>query len=172
MTAEAGGIESVRDAYMKSRIWEDKTWEYDTTKNVILKKGKPNSIMGFELTDIATGEDETQQVLTGKQVLVSIKHAEPLYEDDRLKTFEAFVQELSAEGVGVNILNSSSTKEIEKLKNDIAINAADFYYFDKDESKAMIRSDVGFLVIKDGVVKGKWHINDFPTVKEVLAKVE
>jgi len=32
----------------------------------------------------------------------------------------------------------------------------------------MIRSNPGLVLLKDAVVKGKWHYNDFPTFKEFL----
>ena len=61
---------------------------------------------------------------------------------------------------------------MEKLAKTISLKGADIYTFDQDESKAMIRAKVGFVLLNDGIVKGKWHINDFPSVEEVLNKVE
>lgn len=160
------------DEYMKSKIWENKVWEYDTTQNIILKEGKPNSITGFNLVNEATGMDDTEAILKGKHLLVSIKDMSYLYEDDQHKKFETFIVQLQSKGVEVEILNSSSSAAMEKLAKTISLKGADIYTFDQDESKAMIRAKVGFVLLNDGIVKGKWHINDFPSVEEVLNKVE
>jgi len=33
--------------------------------------------------------------------------------------------------------------------------------------KAVVRSNPGILLFKDGVVKGKWHYNSIPSVAKV-----
>jgi len=43
----------------------------------------------------------------------------------------------------------------------------DIYYGDDIELKAMIRSNSGLILLKDGMVIDKWHYNDFPTKYQV-----
>lgn len=43
------------------------------------------------------------------------------------------------------------------------------FFADGTELKAMIRSNPGLILLKDGIVLNKWHANDFPkTWKEAL----
>jgi hypothetical protein len=44
-----------------------------------------------------------------------------------------------------------------------------FFYGDATVLKAMIRSSPGIMVLIDGTVVGKWHLNDTPTADEVRA---
>ena len=43
----------------------------------------------------------------------------------------------------------------------------DFYFADDVILMAMIRSNPGLILMKNGVILSKWHFNDFPTVEEV-----
>lgn len=160
------------DEYMASKIWEDKSWEYLDRKDVLIEEGEPNSILGFNLINDSNGNDETEEVLEGKQMLISIKEMNVLYKADRHKELELLVENLLENGIGVRVLNSSTSAGMQKLMEEINLTNADIYTFDQDESKAMIRAKVGFVLLNNGVVKGKWSINDFPTLSEVLDKVE
>jgi hypothetical protein len=37
--------------------------------------------------------------------------------------------------------------------------------------KAMIRSNPGVLLLKEGTVKGKWHYNSLPNLNELKSKL-
>jgi uncharacterized membrane protein YphA (DoxX/SURF4 family) len=43
----------------------------------------------------------------------------------------------------------------------------DFYFADDVILMAMIRSNPGLILMKNGVILSKWHFNDFPTAEEV-----
>ena len=41
-------------------------------------------------------------------------------------------------------------------------------YGDATVLKTMIRSNPGFLLMRNGTVRGKWHFNKFPKPTEIL----
>jgi len=43
-----------------------------------------------------------------------------------------------------------------------------YYYADGTVIKAMIRANPGLILLKDGVVFGKWHNNDIPSSQEII----
>ncbi|TAH26567.1 MAG: DoxX family protein [Cytophagales bacterium] len=45
--------------------------------------------------------------------------------------------------------------------------AAPYYFVDETILKTMIRANPGTILLKDGVVKGKWHYNDTPTPNQI-----
>ena len=47
--------------------------------------------------------------------------------------------------------------------------AVPYFYADATVLKAMIRSNPGIILIKDGTVLGKWHYNDIPSSEELLS---
>lgn len=44
----------------------------------------------------------------------------------------------------------------------------DFYYGDDIVLKTMIRSNPGLILMKDGIVLGKWHYNDIPAYENIM----
>lgn len=73
---------------------------------------------------------------------------------------------MNEKGINVALLTSSTDDVIENYRELYLINY-DVYFADDIELKAMIRSNPGLLLLKDGVVIAKWHHNDFPQIDEV-----
>lgn len=68
--------------------------------------------------------------------------------------------------INVAMLTSSTEDIIEKYKELYSIDY-DVFFADDTELKAMIRSNPGLILMKNGVVISKWHHNDFPQIDEV-----
>ena len=64
------------------------------------------------------------------------------------------------------VLLTPSLDVIDKYRDEYNINY-DVYPADDIELKAMIRSNPGLVLLKNGIVIEKWHHNDFPTIDKV-----
>lgn len=71
-------------------------------------------------------------------------------------------------GISFIVLTSSTPEEIEEFKE--RVHPADFeYYFADDIAlESIVRANPGLVLLKNAVVKGKWHHNDFPDFQECL----
>ena len=63
-------------------------------------------------------------------------------------------------------LTSSSFEKIHEFSENHDI-YYDFYQSDERELKTIVRSNPGLILMKDGVVKGKWHYRNIPAYEEV-----
>ncbi len=61
---------------------------------------------------------------------------------------------------------TTTSDEIPKYKETYGM-YYDYYDSDDIELKAMVRSNPGLVLLKDGVIINKWHYNDFPHIDEV-----
>jgi uncharacterized membrane protein YphA (DoxX/SURF4 family) len=77
----------------------------------------------------------------------------------------SLIEESLRNNIGFLILTASLP---EYTKNFVSKHnlQADYYYSDDTELKAMIRSNPGLILMKKGIILGKWHYNDFPTFQE------
>ena len=68
------------------------------------------------------------------------------------------------------VLTSSDSKSLSLFldKHKISIKSI---YGDVSVLKTMIRSNPGFLLMRNGTVRGKWHFNKFPDPTEILSGV-
>lgn len=77
----------------------------------------------------------------------------------------------SLEGMVETIaLTSSSASNFEQFRHEHQL-AAPYFYGDATVLKAMIRSNPGLMLLKDGTVLGKWHVNDVPSLEEVKSLI-
>lgn len=69
------------------------------------------------------------------------------------------------------VLTAASEASFEQLRHKYQL-AVPYYQTDATVLKAMIRSNPGLLLLKDGYVLGKWHHNDVPSAETLnsLAK--
>ncbi len=89
--------------------------------------------------------------------------------DGSEKGFEklpAIVDYLNTKGVNVVLLTASENSNIKAFLKRYRLNV-DTYFADDIQLKAMIRSNPGLILLKNGVVLKKWHYNDFPGVKQL-----
>ncbi len=78
----------------------------------------------------------------------------------------AIINYLNTEGISAVLLTASENDEIDKTLKKYNLDI-DTYFADDIQLKAMIRSNPGLILLKDGTVLKKWHYNDFPDVKQL-----
>jgi hypothetical protein len=66
------------------------------------------------------------------------------------------------------ILPTNDARLVEDFRH-AAQTAYPFYYADEKLIKTMMRSNPGLLLLKDGQIVHKWHINKMPTFDEIKA---
>jgi len=69
-------------------------------------------------------------------------------------------------GNSMVILTGSLDEEVQSFRQSFNPEI-EFYHADDVELKMMIRSNPGLLLLKDGVVMGKWHWRDVPDYEEL-----
>ena len=143
----------------------DSTWKFIDQKSVLIKKGYQPPIHDFIITSL-NGDDLTQKVLTnpGYTVLMVSK-----------KLSEARVKYLSEgfelgsycikNGIDFYILTASGTSEVKSFNNGL-----EFCSADETTLKTIIRANPGYILIRNGVIIGKWSEANCPD-KEWFGKM-
>ncbi len=146
--------------------WQDTTWKFVDQKSYLIKEGYLPAIHDFDIID-SEGYEITDLVLSDENysfLMVSYNLS-----DANQKGLNA-ANEIALYGnqYGYNFycLTASSSPEIEALSNTMSLNF-DFFFTDETTLKTIIRSNPGLVLLKEGIVIGKWHYNDFPEVWEI-----
>ncbi len=142
----------------------DSTWQFVDAKHVLIKKGYEPPIHDFTIEN-EDGEDITDLVLESPDynflvIAYDLDQFNSLYRD----TINNLAALCIEKGWPFYLLTSSTDQSIDRFKEN---SGADYPICITDEItlKTIIRSNPGLLIIKDGVIIGKWHAADIPDIK-------
>jgi uncharacterized membrane protein YphA (DoxX/SURF4 family) len=121
-----------------------------------------------KITDYRVWNDEgdfTEETFKGKKLFLIIKNLTDI-NTAAFPDIQKLVAGVKKKGVEPIVLTSASSAEISAFLAAHQL-AVPYYYVDATVLKTISRSNPGLWLLKDGIVKGKWHYNDTPTTEEV-----
>ena len=142
-------------------------WNYDTLRIEVLEKGVEPKITDFSISN-NDGDEYTDDFFQGYQFLL-IYYDQDKACSSRQDEINVFAEKTKKDGFNFNGLTASIAKTQEDFvtKNKPAY---EFWVCDQIVLKTIIRSNPGLVLLKDGVVLGQWHHNDFPDYEMVKEK--
>ena len=141
--------------------WDDTTWKFVDSKSILVKKGYEPPIHDFNITSPG-GEDITDLVLQDQDysfLLISYEIEKANREVFLL--FKMLKDSLQQENFSFYCLTSSPSEEMESIRKEYNVNY-NCYATDEITLKTIIRSNPGLVLLKEGMIIGKWHYNDWP----------
>jgi hypothetical protein len=148
--------------------FEFETYPTDTTfkyKDMILLNPEAQP----KITDYHVWTDEgdyTEETFAGDKMLV-VFYDITKSNVSHLDELKRLISELD-NTVDVWALTASDGIEFEAFRHEYQLSIP-YYFADMTVLEAIIRSNPGIWLLKDGVVMGKWHHNDIPEGSEVNA---
>jgi hypothetical protein len=135
----------------------DSSWSFVEQRSKLLKKGYEPPIHDFIITSM-NGEDLTQKILSdnGFSVLMISKKLAAAGSNKLSEGFE-FGRFCMSNGIAFYILTASGTDEVNNYNNGLQ-----FCQADETTLKTIVRANPGYILLKDGVIKGKWSWASIP----------
>ncbi|KAA6335420.1 Triosephosphate isomerase [termite gut metagenome] len=152
--------------------YPDSTWTFIDARNVLKEKGYEPPIADFSITDMQSGEDITEKILTDNNytfllVAYSIEEAD----DSNIDLINEIYDYCAENGYGFYGLTSSSDEQIEQWKEKTGAEYP-FSLTDNITLKTMIRSNPGLILIKNGTILNKWSDEDLPNEYMLTDRLE
>lgn len=139
----------------------DEGYEYVSSR-IMNEKASTPKITDYQLIGV-DGNDYTQASFEGTKLLFIFYNTQA--HTGNMDELVALVQSAKADKM---ILTSALESEFENFRHEYQL-AVPFYFADATVLKAMIRSNPGVMLLRNGVVLGKWHYNDIPSPQEINA---
>lgn len=135
----------------------DTSWKFIGQKSVLIKKGFEPPIHDFSVTNLYN-ENITGQILNDKgYTLLMISNKLAQADQEKLgKGFDLGACCIS-NGISFNILTASGTNEVKSYENGLP-----FCVTDETVLKTMIRSNPGYILLRNGTIIGKWSWANVP----------
>jgi hypothetical protein len=143
----------------------DSTWKFIDQKSVLVKKGYVPPIHDFRISDFK-GDDVTEKLLDGHgySLLMITKRLDEASEKNLTAGFR-LGGSVSVKGIDFFIITASGSDDVKKYFNGLKFCSAD-----ETTLKTMIRANPGYVLIKDGVIAGKWSWANVPSAKWFAAR--
>ena len=154
--------------------YPDSTWTFVDNKTVMTKKGYEPPIHDFSITMSETGEDITDDILDDPDyVFLVVSPYLELADDSNFGEIDRIYEYAMENGYRFYGVTSSGEDAVERWRD---ITGAEYQFCNADAImlKTMIRSNPGLVLLKNGVVIGKWSHNSLPmfdTSDESMVKV-
>lgn len=136
----------------------DTTWKFVRQRSVLIKKGYEPPIHDFSVTSL-DNEDITWRIL-GDKGYTLLMISKKLSGSDPKRLLNGFELGSYCKTIGISfyILTSSGSDEIKSFDNNLP-----FCHTDETALKTMIRSDPGYILLRNGTITGKWSWANVPT---------
>ena len=144
--------------------YPDSTWTFVDSKSVMTKKGYEPPIHDFSITLNDSGEDITESILedTSYVFLVVSPYLE-LADDSNFGEIDRLYEYATENGYRFYGVTSSGDDAVERWR-DLTGAEYEFCNADAITLKTIIRSNPGLVLLKNGVVVGKWSHNSLPVL--------
>lgn len=142
-------------------------YEFVSSESKLVKKGYEPPIHDFAITD-NMGSDITGAILSDRGYsLLLIAHDLSSSDEEAMMRARGWAQiELLSEGFSFYAVTASPSQEASAVAGSLELGYS-FYSGDDIMLKTIIRSNPGFLLLKNGTIVGKWSSTDFPGIEEV-----
>ena len=135
----------------------DSTWKFIDQKSVLIKKGYEPPIHDFQITSI-DGENLTDKILSDKGYSL-LMISKKLHEAKRQQLEDGFRLGIfcRSNNISFYVVTSSGTDELKSYANNLTFCTAD-----ETTLKTMVRANPGYILLKDGIIIGKWSWANIP----------
>ena len=149
----------------------DSTWTFVESKTELIKKGYEPPVASFNIYN-AEGDDVTDEILHNPQpVLLLIAPKLEKADDEQIDEINGVYDYALEYEMPFYCVTGSSPEMIDEWSDNTG---AEYPFRMADEVllKTIVRSNPGLVLLKDGIVMGKWHYNDIPDEEHVKAEIE
>ena len=149
--------------YMQDTNWE-KQWEFLDSRVV-----DPAQIQadGFSMIGI-DGEDHTKELIGSPEpIIIVTSHDVSEINDKGIESMQRVRDIAEQHNVKFVFLTASLPEDAEKFLNDNGMDYIPYFLADDKAIETMLRSNPGYILLKDAIVKGKWHYRNYNKIRSV-----
>lgn len=145
----------------------DSSWKFVEQKSLIVKKGYVPAIHDFSIVS-SENIDLTDSILNNPDctlLMISKKLKEA--DEKHLRAGFELGSYCKTKGIGFFVLTASGGNDVKDLQNGLR-----FCSTDETTLKTMIRSNPGYILIKNGTIIGKWSWANLSKLRILLKKTD
>lgn len=143
----------------------DSTWTEVSSRSVLVKDGKSALIGDFSIVDWDEDVDVTDEILSDSgHVCLLVIEATEKASVSRVDIINDLYDHCVGRDIPFYAVSSSDTEDIE-LWNKRTGAEYPMYWADASILRNMVRANPALVLLKDGVIVGKWNLTDVPDIE-------
>lgn len=149
--------------YMQDTNWENE-WEFVDSRVV-----DPTVIAapGFSMLGI-DGVDYAKEIIGSPDpVIIATSHDIDEINSNGIESLQRVKDIAEQHNVKYVFLTASLPENVEKFLEDNKLSEVSYFLADDKAIETMLRSNPGFILLKDAIVKGKWHYRNYNKIRSV-----
>ncbi len=157
------------ECYAEDPDWGSK-WEWIGTSTVSpyeIVNPKNDSVVSFPVID-ADGEDHTFDIIgaVDEPVLICTIHHLADVNERGVKAIAEMKQLAMDRDIRFAVISCAEQSELLQFLYGNNLMDVEYYFSDDKAIEAMLRSNPGFIVMQNAVVRGKWHYKNAEKIKD------
>lgn len=147
--------------------YPDSTWTFVETRTKVIQVGDEPNIKDFSITDIQTGNDITDSILSDKEyTFLLIANKLETADDSKIDVINEIYDYARKYGYKFYCLTSSNNDAIAEWTDKTG---AEYSFLMADDTvlRTIVRSNPGLMLIKEGTIINKWSVNTLPKENEL-----
>jgi hypothetical protein len=142
-------------------------WEFVTSESKLVKRGYEPPIHDFAIMD-ESGTDIVDEILSdpGYSLIMVCNNLDEADQDALVNAREWSQLEIVASDFSFYAVTATPSAEVQSISSELALGYR-FMAGDEIMLKTIVRSNPGFVLLKNGIILGKWGWRDFPTLEQL-----
>lgn len=160
MIYEKDGVQ--KEFTMQNYPWQDTTWKFVDRRDKLVQKGNAEpKIKDFVISDY-DGNDHTEEILNEPIVFLWFVKDPAKARTDNIDQVKALAAQARAQNIPFYVLCSAGKDKADAYQKQWDMVGLDWLVVDLVVNKTAIRSNPGLMLLRQGVVQGKWSFRDYP----------
>jgi len=157
--------------YLATEIWKDENWEIiGEPESQLVKKGYDAKIKDLKITDSQETDYTSELIENPYYNLIIVAYDLKKADLKAMGDLNALaINAVDNYNIRTVLLTSNSAQDAYAFSSDNKL-VMEIFYADAVPLKSMVRANPGLLLLKNGVVVGKWHYHKLPSYQELETK--
>jgi uncharacterized membrane protein YphA (DoxX/SURF4 family) len=149
-------------AMMADPEWEE-AWEWESSRVVDPHEIKAD---GFSMLDMDMNDHAQELIASPDYLLIATIHHLDKVDDKGARALRHTFDFAEQSGIQMVLLSSALPEETQSFLYSNKLDNMEFFFADMTAIETMLRSNPGFILLKEGKVLGKWHYRHASDITE------
>jgi hypothetical protein len=148
---------------MEDPAWEEQ-WEWESSR-----VEDPHEIKadGFAMLDLEMADHAQELIVSDQYLMITTLYNLEKLDEQAVRSLQRMRDFCDRNGIQMVLLSSVLPEQLQDFMHQNELDDLEFFFADATAIKTILRSNPGYMLMKEGKVIGKWHYKKARNVLDV-----